>query len=208
MAGVEHPVRVNLELTAGLRDKVEHRYERGLQIVAYGFTQALTINFEKELVSLRAEDSIADKVHLPISLSAFTQGRGRNGRAQAQLPKRLRDWIIDYRAGLSDQVNQPAIRVPDRNHAKFAPKSVADMAIEFVRLEDLTPEELEAYEALNGPERRYRGPARRARSAPPRLATARGRSVEIGGGVPPRTRRSDGSGVAGCCRHRAPDRAI
>ena len=31
---------------------------------------------------------------------------------------------------------------------KRAPKSEADLAVEFVRLEDLSPEEVEAYEAL------------------------------------------------------------
>ena len=45
------PVRANLEMTAALRNKVEHRYERGLQVATYGFTQALTVNLEGELVA-------------------------------------------------------------------------------------------------------------------------------------------------------------
>ncbi len=101
-------------------------------------------------MSLRAEYSIADKVHLPISLSAFTtEAAAAMVAAQAQLPKRLRDWIIDYRAGLSDEVQTSrAFEFRIEITQKRAPKSVADMAVEFVRLEDLTPEELEAYEAL------------------------------------------------------------
>lgn len=144
------PVRINLELTAALRNKVEHRYERGLQVVSYGFTQALTINFENELMSFGEEYSIADRVHLPVSLSAFTrEGAAAMVAAQAQLPKRLRDWIIDYRSGLSEQVQTSrAFEFRIEITQKRAPRSEADMAVEFVRLEDLTAEELEAYEAL------------------------------------------------------------
>lgn len=69
--------------------------------------------------------------------------------AQAQLPKRLRDWIVEYRAGLSDAVQTSrAFEFRIEITQKRAPRSEADMAVEFVRLEDLSPGEVEAYEAL------------------------------------------------------------
>jgi hypothetical protein len=145
------PARVNLELTAALRNKVEHRYERGLQVVSYGFTQALTLNIEHELINVFGQEySIAEKVHLPVSLSAFTrEGAAAMVAAQAQLPTRLRDWIVDYRAGLSEDVQTSrAFEFRIEITQKRAPKTEADLAVEFVRLEDLTPEEVEAYEAL------------------------------------------------------------
>lgn len=145
------PVRVNLELTAALRNKIEHRYERGLQVLSYGFTQALTVNLENELVGEFGQDySIADKVHLPVSLSAYTrEGAAAMVAAQAQLPRRLQDWIIDYRAGVTDDVQtSKAFEFRIEITQKRAPKSEADLAVEFVRLEDLTPEEVEAYEGL------------------------------------------------------------
>lgn len=145
------PVRINLELTASLRNKIEHRYERGFQVVSYGFTQALTINLENELVSVfGGEYSIADKVHLPVSLSAFTrEGAAAMVAAQAQLPRRLRDWIIEYRSGVAEDVQTSrAFEFRIEITQKRAPKSEADLAVSFVRLEDLTPEEVEAYEAL------------------------------------------------------------
>ncbi len=145
------PVRANLELTAALRNKVEHRYERGLQVISYGFTQALTLNLENELVGVfGARYSIADKVHLPVSLSAYTrEGAAAMIAAQAKLPKRLRDWIIDYRSRLTEDVQtNKAFEFRIEITQKRAPKSEADLAVEFVRLEDLTPEEVDAYEAL------------------------------------------------------------
>lgn len=145
------PVRVNLELTAALRNKIEHRYERGLQVISYGFTQALTVNFENELVSEFGEEySIADKVHLPVSLSAYTRdGAAAMVAAQAHLPRRLQDWIIDYRSGLAEDVRtSKAFEFRIEITQKRSPRSEADLAVEFVRLEDLTPEEVEAYEGL------------------------------------------------------------
>lgn len=145
------PVRVNLELTAALRNKVEHRYERGLRVVSYGFTQALTLNLENELVERFGPDySVADRVHLPVSLSTFTrEGAAAMVAAQAQIPERLRDWIIDYRAGLDESVRtSKAFEFRIEITQKRSPNSEADLAVEFVRLDDLTPEEVEAYEAL------------------------------------------------------------
>lgn len=145
------PTRANLELTVALRNKVEHRYERGLQVAAYGFTQALTINLESELVTrFGTQYSIADRVHLPVSLSTFSrEGAVALAKAQTRLPKRLRDFFIDYRAGLSEEVRTDrSFEFRVEIMQKRAPKSDADLAVSFVRIEDLTPEELGAYENL------------------------------------------------------------
>jgi len=145
------PVRKNLELTVRLRNKIEHRWERGLMVASYGFTQALTINYEQEVVSeFGVEYSIADRVHLPVALSTFSrEGVAAMAKAQQQLPKPLRDFFIDYRARLSDDVlsdKQFEFRIEIIQ--KRTPKSEADLAIEFVRLDDLADEEREAYEGL------------------------------------------------------------
>ena len=145
------PVRQNLQLTVKLRNKVEHRWERGLMVAAYGFTQALTINYETEVVSqFGTEYSIADRVHLPVSLSTFSrEGAAALAKAQRRLPKPLRDFFIDYRAGLSDELTsdrQFEFRIEIMQ--KRSPRSEADLAIEFVRLEDMPLDERQAYEKL------------------------------------------------------------
>src|SRR5690606_26444881 len=87
---------------------------------------------------------------LPVSLSAYTrEGAAAMATAQARLPKRLRDWIIDYRSGLTEETRtSKAFEFRIEITQKRAPKSEADLAVEFVRLEDLTPEEGAADEAL------------------------------------------------------------
>lgn len=145
------PVRANLEVTTKLRNKVEHRYERGLMVAALGFTQALTINYEEELVGEFGEEySIADRVHLPVGLSTFSrEGAAAMAAAQTALPAKLRDFFIDYRAGLDPKITS------DRSFEfrieivqKRAPRSEADLAVSFLRIEDLTEDELAGYEAL------------------------------------------------------------
>lgn len=147
---INDPTRANLELTVKLRNKVEHRYERGLQVASYGFTQALMVNFEAELLTFGAEYSIADRIHLPVSLSTFSrEGAAALAKAQMELPQRLRDFFIDYRGGLSDEVlSDRAFEFRIEILQKRAPASEADVAVTFVRIEDLADEELEAYEAL------------------------------------------------------------
>lgn len=145
------PVRANLEVTTSLRNKVEHRYERGLMVAALGFTQALTMNYEQELVSeFGSKYSIADQVHLPVSLSTFSrEGAAGMVAAQSALPAKLRDFFIDYRAGLdSETASDRSFEFRIEIIQKRAPKSEADLAVSFLRMEDLTEEELAGYEAL------------------------------------------------------------
>lgn len=146
-----NPTRKNLELTVRLRNKIEHRFEPGLFVTSAGFCQALIINFEEELVrAFGREQSISDLVHIPVTLGTFTrEGVAKMMAAQQDLPKRLQDFFIDYRASLGEDV------VNDR-HFEFrvdviqrrSPKSEADLAVTFVREDDLSEEERQAYEAL------------------------------------------------------------
>lgn len=145
------PVRNNLELTLRLRNKIEHRFEPGLMVVAAGFSQSLIINFEEEVVTqFGAQFSVAEDVHLPVSLSTFSrEGVAKLVAAQEALPKRLKDFFVGYRAGLGETV------VDDRRFEfridivqKRSPSREADLAVTFVREEDLSAGERKAYEAL------------------------------------------------------------
>lgn len=148
---VNDPVRQNLELTVQLRNKIEHRFERGLIVAASGFAQALIVNFESELVAeFGSPYSIADRVHIPVALSTFSRdGAAALASAQLRLPKRLRDFFIDYRATLDDSVlNDQAFELRIEIVQKRSPKSDADLAVSFVREDDLSGEELNAYREL------------------------------------------------------------
>jgi hypothetical protein len=45
------PVRANIELSIGLRKKVEQRYHEAINEVAMGFAQTLLVNYEEELTA-------------------------------------------------------------------------------------------------------------------------------------------------------------
>ncbi len=148
---LKSPVRRNLELTVQLRNKIEHRFERGLMVAASGFAQALIMNFEAEiLASFGNAYSIADRVHIPVALSTFSrEGAAAMASAQLKLPKRLRDFFIDYRANLEDEVlNDQAFELRIEIVQKRSPKTEADLAVTYVREDELTGEELDAYRAL------------------------------------------------------------
>ncbi|PRY18881.1 DUF3644 domain-containing protein [Pseudosporangium ferrugineum] len=148
---VKEPVRQNLELTVQLRNKIEHRFERGLMVAASGFAQSLIMNYEAELVSTFGNAySIADRVHIPVALSTFSrEGAAAMASSQLLLPKRLRDFFIDYRARLDDGVlNDQAFEMRIEIVQKRSPKTEADLAVSFVREDDLTSDELDAYKQL------------------------------------------------------------
>ncbi|GIH21360.1 DUF3644 domain-containing protein [Rugosimonospora africana] len=147
----KEPVRQNLELTVQLRNKIEHRFERGLMVAASGFAQSLIMNFEAELVgSFGVAYSIADRVHIPVALSTFSrEGAAAMASSQLLLPQRLRDFFIDYRTRLDEGVlNDQAFEMRIEIVQKRSPKSEADLAVSFVREDDLTSEELNAYKEL------------------------------------------------------------
>lgn len=145
------PVRINLELTVRLRNRIEHRHATGLAVAATGFCQSLLLNYEHELVTqFGPAFSVADLAHVPIALSTFTrEGVASLIAAQEALPKRLRDFFINYRSGLEpDVANDRRFEFRVDLVQKRAPKSEADLAVSFVREEDLSPDELKAYESL------------------------------------------------------------
>jgi hypothetical protein len=147
----QDPVRANLEITVQLRNKIEHRYEKGLRVASAGFAQALVVNYESELMTqFGTENSLADRVHLPVSLSTFSrEGAAAMVRAQMELPERLRDFFVNFRAALSDEVlDDRAFEFRIEIVQKRAPKTEADLAIDFVNMDGLEDDEIAAYEQL------------------------------------------------------------
>lgn len=145
-----NPVRMNLETTISLRNRVEHRYHQGVEVAAAGFAQALVLNFEEELVAeFGDQHSLADRVHIPISLGTFTRdGAAAMLSAQRALPEPLSEFFVSLRTGLSDVADDKRFEFRVELLQKRAPTTEVDLAITFVRAEDLTPDDLKAYEVL------------------------------------------------------------
>ncbi|MFF7080123.1 DUF3644 domain-containing protein [Streptomyces lavendulae] len=138
------PVRLNAELFVALRNKVEHRYEHGLKIVTGGKAQALVLNYEQEMVAhFGALYSLAEHLRFPVSLQALTaEGREQIRMAAAKLPKPTRDLVAKFEAAID-----PAVRDDVRYdyRVRLVPiigsKTDADLAINFVKLDELNDDE-------------------------------------------------------------------
>jgi hypothetical protein len=138
------PVRLNAELFVALRNKVEHRYEHSLKIVTGGRAHALVMNYEREMVShFGPTYSLADRLRFPVCLQALTaEGREQLRVAAAKLPKGTRDLVTKFEAGIDPAVLddlQYDYRV--RLVPIVGTKTDADLAVNFVKLDDLSDDE-------------------------------------------------------------------
>ncbi|WP_197945796.1 DUF3644 domain-containing protein [Phytohabitans suffuscus] len=138
------PVRRNVELFVKLRNKIEHRYERELKIATGGKAQALVINYEQEMTAKFGEVySLADQLRFPIFLRALSaEGVGELREISKRLPRRTRDLVARYESDL-DRVVLEDLRYDYRIRLvpMVGPKSDADLAVNFVRLDELTEDE-------------------------------------------------------------------
>jgi hypothetical protein len=109
------------------------------------------MNYEEELVAQFGESySIADMVHIPVSLSTFSrEGVARLVAAQEALPRRLKDFFVNYRGAVTEEIREDK-RFEFRVELvqKRAPMSDADLAVSFVREEDLSEDVRNAYQEL------------------------------------------------------------
>ncbi|MFF6868081.1 DUF3644 domain-containing protein [Streptomyces sp. NPDC012450] len=132
------------QLMIALRNKVERRYEHDLKIATGGKAQALVMNYEQEMVAFfGSKYSLADRLRFPISLQALTaEGRKQLQEAAKKLPKHTRDVVAKFEADI-DQAVLDDIRYDYR--VRLVPivgsKTEADLAIDFVKLDELTEEE-------------------------------------------------------------------
>lgn len=137
------PVRINLELFIALRNKVEHRYEHALRVAAGGRAHALVINFEQELVAkFGAEHSLADRLRFPLFVESITAPE-RKGTVQAARALRAAQTVLaTFDADLDSEVlDDQRYDYRVRLVPMLGPKSAADAAFEFVKLDELTEDE-------------------------------------------------------------------
>jgi Protein of unknown function (DUF3644) len=138
------PVRKNLELSIGLRNKVEHRYHKAIDLAATGYAQAQLLNFEQELTATFGEKySLGEQLRFPIFVGFITAfGKVQIDRLRRELPRDTRDFIAGFESDLdasitADQRYEFRITLVP----KLGPKSEADSAMTFVREDELTEEQ-------------------------------------------------------------------
>lgn len=141
------PTRINVEFFIGLRNSIEHRYEDAILLATAAYAHAYVINFERELTSRfgRAE-TLADELRFPVFVQSLTrEGMDEQRTLRRDLPTEARTYITEFEASLPDTLKEDS-RYEYR--IQLSPmkgtKSEADLAIQFVNSNTLSPEELES----------------------------------------------------------------
>ena len=149
----QDPIRRNIEFFIGLRERIEHkltaRQLRSLEAVVSGKALAYLRDFETYLVHEFGErQSLAESLRFPVFLSSL----GRNALAEIQgtyrrIPAATRKYIEAFDAETNDETRtDPGYDFKVYLVPKSAGGPEADLAMEFVRLEDLSPEQREQVE--------------------------------------------------------------
>lgn len=148
------PERQNLEFLIGLRNKIEHRHLPELDASLYGECQAALLNLEELIVGTFGERySLEDQLAVSLQFSSVVpEEKKRVARAlAAKEAKSVKDYIESFRGNLPSTVLSSmkysfnVFLVPKVANREKA----ADAAVEFIRVDEASPEELSRLEKLN-----------------------------------------------------------
>ena len=153
-AEINPPERKNLEFLLGLRNKIEHRHLPTLDPTLYGECQAALLNLESLLVSefgqkYALEEQLA--VSLQFSHALPEEKAKASKRMAASALKKVSNYIETYRTGLDNttlnsmKYSYSVFLVPRVANRK----SADDVAVQFIKLDQASPDELERLEKLN-----------------------------------------------------------
>lgn len=135
------PRRANLSFFSGLRNIIEHRYERDIATLVAGRTQAYLLNYEQTIIELfGADEGLADELRFPLFLSSITGDAVASLKAvRARVPNGVLEWVQDF-----DTSVEPDIAADQRFDFKVylipykGAKTEADAAMTFVHEDELT----------------------------------------------------------------------
>ena len=123
--------------------------EQLLESVVAGTCQSLIMNYEQVLVdTFGDEEGLAGRLRFPVFLSTLTGSAvSALKETHKRLPKRLTKYVEEYDAMLTDEVRDD-YRYEFRVYLipQTGPKTKADVAMRFVRLEDLPEEQQDQLE--------------------------------------------------------------
>lgn len=146
--------RRNLEFLIGLRNKIEHRHLPQLDASLFGECQASLLNLEELLVQEFGQtSSLAESLSIALQFSQIIPAEKKKAaqRLAQSTAKSVADYIEKFRGGLPSTVlnsmrySYSVYLVPRlANRA-----SSADAAVQFIKLDEANPEELQRLEKLN-----------------------------------------------------------
>lgn len=147
------PERANLEFLIALRNKIEHRHVPELDPGLYGECQAALLNLETLLsAEFGARYALSEQLAVSLQFSGLIPAEKRKaaGKLALAAAKNVREYVEKFRAGLpSATLNSTRYsfnvylvpRVANR-------KQMADAAVEFIRVDEASTEELERLEVV------------------------------------------------------------
>jgi hypothetical protein len=148
------PERRNLEFLIGLRNKIEHRQLSELDAGLYGECQAALMNLETLISSqFGSRYALTEQLAVALQFSGLVPSEKRKaaGKLASAAAKTVKDYVETFRAGLpSSTLNSTKYSFNVYLVPKVANrKQFADAAIEFIKVDEASPEELERLEKLN-----------------------------------------------------------
>jgi len=136
----DDPRRSNLRFFTGLRNKIEHRYEKDIAALVAGRTQAYVLNYERTLVDwFGVKESMANELRFPLFVSSITGDAVKALKeVNKRAPRAVKEWIRDFDANLDSDVSaDQAFDFHVYLVPHTGPKTEADAAMTFVKLDEL-----------------------------------------------------------------------
>lgn len=152
--GDNPPARRNLEFLIGLRNKIEHRHLPELDASLYGECQAALLNLEELIVEFfGGKFAMTEQLAISLQFSSMVPSEKKNAaRALASgAAKTVKEYVEQFRGALPSTVLSSmkysfnVFLVPNVVNRK----SAADAAVEFIRVDEASEEELARLEKLN-----------------------------------------------------------
>lgn len=151
--GNNPPERKNLEFLIGLRNKIEHRHLPEFDGGLYGECQAALMNLEELLATeFGAQYSLTEQLAISLQFTRIIPAEKKKAAKQlAASAKTVKEYVERFRAGLqSTTLNSTKYSFNVFLVPKVANrKELADAAVEFIKVDEASRQELERLEKLN-----------------------------------------------------------
>lgn len=148
------PVEKNLQFFISLRNKIEHRHidKREVDSLIFGECQAMLYNYENILIDMfGAQYALNEALVYSLQFSHLRTPKQKKANKSA-LSKDLADivgYIEKYRASLDEETyNAQEYSIKLIQIPKISNTNRADAAMEFVKWDELSPEDRAAYEQI------------------------------------------------------------
>lgn len=151
---LEQSIVANIKFFIGLRNKIEHRHvdKSKIDSLVFGECQALLYNYEAIVTKIFGEDyALNENLVYSLQFSKMrTKGQKEaNKKALSREVKEIKKYVDKYRTQLSDEIfNSQTYSIKLIQIPKISNTNRSDLAIEFVRLNELSDEDKEAYQQV------------------------------------------------------------